>query len=941
MAPRSSHQSHVYAAVYSGIPVFEMMSQNVAVMRRRLDSFLNATQILKVAGIEKGKRTKILEKEIMIGDHEKVQGGYGKYQGTWVPFERGLALAKQYEVDHLLQPLFEFNMGPGSDIEAPTKEQFLSQNKLAKSAAGSSSIIISSRRLSKLNSSAGSTGSPFKSSSVRVSRERRAGRSAHRSSDDDEDDEDEDEDADDEEYEEQDDDDIPPEAAPCFQDEEHAGLAGSAYSVETDDGSLSVRRSERNMLKSALASSVVADEPIEVTQDVQMESDDDHESSPRSPGSDALHARCSPLAPARDGRDGEPDLLPATKRMRMEDTSAYSYNGCNTVFYPPVHSFEYAENSMENYRAILLAGFLHDDPGFVPEILTSPDPLPGFDPDVIIDDQGHSALHWAAALARVPILELLLKRKSNPRQVNHCGESALVRAVLFINNYDHQTFGEVLDLLEECIPLVDKKKRTLMHHIANISGYKGRRQAARYYMECLLHFMAENSADFAAMVDLQDKNGDTALNIAARMGDRSLVEQLLNVGANPNISNLAGLRPVDFGYNLSAPFTPRFDTSGGAQTTQLLGKRHHQDTAHQSSDQPSAIPASTGSPFSSAHKTDMTGAIPLAIVDSSGIGTIVKYPTLLSCDEVMETDTLGSTSNDSAGSDQTTALPAFAPAHAAQHAKVGQEIVSTVQSMIDAMSTTFSNELAYKEELLATTRQQLRDMVKELAELRATNETLRQQALQVPELLERISNLTAWLKEAADSKSVACTDGLGHLAATSSANEGGVGGLATVDIHSEIAQLRQRLEMVQKSEQQLLSELVELKSCCSPKNPPVSRSGSATEGCETVATGDKDHRTNAKGANGNANARVTHTQQEETANQDTTMFAHEQAGDYFKYKRIVAKCCQVDYDKVDSLLPGLLAAVETDQHCEPSQMAHFLGWIKQLRASEETSKPRE
>lgn len=52
-------------------------------MRRRADGFLNATQILKLAGVEKGKRTKILEKEILIGEHEKVQGGYGKYQGTW------------------------------------------------------------------------------------------------------------------------------------------------------------------------------------------------------------------------------------------------------------------------------------------------------------------------------------------------------------------------------------------------------------------------------------------------------------------------------------------------------------------------------------------------------------------------------------------------------------------------------------------------------------------------------------------------------------------------------------------------------------------------------------------------------------------------------------------------------------------------------------------
>ena len=43
-------------------------------MRRRADSYVNATQILKVAGVDKGRRTKILEKEILPGTHEIVQG---------------------------------------------------------------------------------------------------------------------------------------------------------------------------------------------------------------------------------------------------------------------------------------------------------------------------------------------------------------------------------------------------------------------------------------------------------------------------------------------------------------------------------------------------------------------------------------------------------------------------------------------------------------------------------------------------------------------------------------------------------------------------------------------------------------------------------------------------------------------------------------------------
>lgn len=50
-------------------------------MRRRVDGWLNATQILKVAGFDKPQRTRVLEREVQKGTHEKVQGGYGKYQG--------------------------------------------------------------------------------------------------------------------------------------------------------------------------------------------------------------------------------------------------------------------------------------------------------------------------------------------------------------------------------------------------------------------------------------------------------------------------------------------------------------------------------------------------------------------------------------------------------------------------------------------------------------------------------------------------------------------------------------------------------------------------------------------------------------------------------------------------------------------------------------------
>lgn len=64
-------------------PVFEFKVDGDSVMRRRSDDWVNATHILKAAGFDKPARTRILEREVQKGVHEKIQGGYGKYQGEY------------------------------------------------------------------------------------------------------------------------------------------------------------------------------------------------------------------------------------------------------------------------------------------------------------------------------------------------------------------------------------------------------------------------------------------------------------------------------------------------------------------------------------------------------------------------------------------------------------------------------------------------------------------------------------------------------------------------------------------------------------------------------------------------------------------------------------------------------------------------------------------
>lgn len=185
------------------------------------------------------------------------------------------------------------------------------------------------------------------------------------------------------------------------------------------------------------------------------------------------------------------------------------------------------------------------------------------DIDLPIDKMGHTAMHWAAALANVPLIRVLVAKGASVLRVNYAGETPLIRGCLVTNNLENSSFSELLELLHPGITVVDDSGRTVLHHISLMSGIKGRSAASRYYLESLLEFVVRHGAAvvngakknkainlgrfMSEIVNAQDKSGDTALNIAARIGNKSIVSQLLEVGADPSIPNRAGLRPLDFG----------------------------------------------------------------------------------------------------------------------------------------------------------------------------------------------------------------------------------------------------------------------------------------------------------------------------------------------------------------------------------------------------------
>ena len=170
------------------------------------------------------------------------------------------------------------------------------------------------------------------------------------------------------------------------------------------------------------------------------------------------------------------------------------------------------------------------------------------DYDIIIDDLGHSPLHLAASLAHLDTVKVLVANGADIYRGNYQGETPLIRSVLSTHNYDRQCFPALLDILHPSIRTIDTAKRTVLHHAVLTAGVKGRAPHARYYLEGVLSWIAQReNAYFGSVVDLQDEHGDTALNIAARVGNKGLVRTLLDVGANRLLPNKLGLRPGDFG----------------------------------------------------------------------------------------------------------------------------------------------------------------------------------------------------------------------------------------------------------------------------------------------------------------------------------------------------------------------------------------------------------
>lgn len=522
----------IYSATYSNVPVFEFVTSEGPIMRRKLDSWINATHILKIARFPKAKRTRILEKDVQTGIHEKVQGGYGKYQGTYVPLNLGADIARSFGVFDVLRPIFEFEYIEGkSDTPPPAPKH---------SHASASNVA---RRQP-------STGGTTKASRTASQEPKRRGRPKRLA-----------------EEEEQ------PRAQPL--------LKRSTRRVEKLP-SISRQDTEQDDIEAMSGALDVKQEDLVVETSEESEGDNGDGENDSDHEEDALMSgRDLGFTTPRASFDRHYDRL---QRSFNGMTSMNSNNG------DPYSLLQYHQMSTlatrsdlahDEYFNSLLNYFLEDkvrSEDIPPKLATPPQPLSSININRGIDGDGNTIFHWACSMANTTAIHFLLSTFSSyltPNVKNSHGETPLMFAVKFSNAYQWKNFPALLEILLDSILLVDSSAMTVLHHIVKASlepNEEGKKERfAKYYLESLIERLVQYEKEglpperqkqklrstalnnnrrsvVLKFINHQDVNGNTAFHIAAYHLRKKLIRVLISYHSyiDFSIKNLVNYSVEDY-----------------------------------------------------------------------------------------------------------------------------------------------------------------------------------------------------------------------------------------------------------------------------------------------------------------------------------------------------------------------------------------------------------
>jgi transcription factor MBP1 len=569
---------NLYSATYSGVPVYEFIHPKSSVMRRKKDGWVNATHILKVANFPKAKRTRILEKDVQTGVHEKVQGGYGKYQGTWVPLKRAIEIAQQFGVLNDLNPVFDY-ISNGSITPPPapkhhhattatgTRKPRTTKPKANKTDIQQSSTKPLNKDLTsnkkpkrqKLNSTrnsdsvSDSTSSDKKKRLTPLSIPSSAQSNIPISSN------------------------LTPTSASrnsLLNSNNNTNNNLNSNDIYFDNSSFNKRilkapnsgLSSISQSQSQLQSQSINNDLKILDDDLDGELNDDADENNFNNNlnnnqnendfqisqnndfraTNSFHHRLQEPSTVEfmSEHDLDKALAESETYGELKKPSLY-YNNNKNFMLNQITSTQIPSNSNlpldKSYVKALYKYFIEMDsnpecelPNFITQEYSD------FNINQPIDNQGNTALHWACSMGDLKMCEILIKRNCDIHVLNNKGEEPIIRSVIYANCYTRRTFHKLLDLLSDCLLDIDLNSRTLLHHIALATSDKNNLPSSRYYTEILLIKIAETvqSNDlFKEFIDKQDIDGNTALHIMSFNNAQKCIKILLGYNARVDIRN--------------------------------------------------------------------------------------------------------------------------------------------------------------------------------------------------------------------------------------------------------------------------------------------------------------------------------------------------------------------------------------------------------------------
>ncbi|KTA97715.1 Regulatory protein SWI4 [Nakaseomyces glabratus] len=614
-------------ATYADTDVYECYirgQESNIVMRRTMDDWVNVTQVFKIAQFSKTQRTKILEKESTNMKHEKVQGGYGRFQGTWVPLEAAKFMTTKYNIDNpVVNTILSFILNPNNPPPKRHKNSVLrktspgtkitspsSYKKTPKKPNANSASKLSTSYTKRKKNSTQPNPSPLQNMVFRtpqqshlasiptselnmnqhgdtdatinaaysamshsktnetplsqgylatqkplqfypvptnVGQQQEKSRRGFTSF-------------------------VP--FVPEGQDNSHVNNKSDIPAITVDDMS----KSQKNVKKRIKKSKFKESNEVEYMENIPEEGRDqqygngNYQSEPvkrqyrkrKVKEQDAYGMYKNKDQYEQDQAKNYNLHTDAFSYPNGAVADPYNFNDGNALQYNMTIQNDGDEAiKIESYKETLLKVLSSEEDTTRPDYALPAElyhPPANLNINFQIDDQGHTPLHWTAAMANIPLVKLLIGLNANALHCNSQGFNCITKAVFYNNCHKNGAFPELISLLKICLITPDKNGRLPLHYLVELSVNKTKDpNVIMTYLDDIVKNLGQGDESLLRMcLNYQDNVGNTPLHLAALNLNLQLCNKLCQLGASMTVSNFNNETPalILTRFNLVPPTNP-------------------------------------------------------------------------------------------------------------------------------------------------------------------------------------------------------------------------------------------------------------------------------------------------------------------------------------------------------------------------------------------------